>query len=167
VADSETGLPNDPDELRTHPFKLPRRDPDPANTCPHRRSEIIDYVRMEADPDEPSESDLQFLRAASVEGSEYWIWCLVGSDDKECYVTGSRKGRQIAVGYEVNYDGLDPGRVHARGTRLRQRSLVTPEPPLYGGHQTLDDPLKRAHRRSSSSDAPVDVGVADRADVEK
>jgi hypothetical protein len=58
MADSETGLPNDPDELTTRSFKLPRLDPDSANTCPHPMTEIIDYLRMEADPDEPSESEL-------------------------------------------------------------------------------------------------------------
>ena len=43
MADSETGLPNDPDSTRS--FKLPRLDPDSANTCPHPMSEIIDYLR--------------------------------------------------------------------------------------------------------------------------
>jgi len=58
MADSETGLSNDPDELTTRSFKLPRLDPDSANTCPHPMTEIIDYLRIEADPDEPSESEL-------------------------------------------------------------------------------------------------------------
>ena len=58
MADSETGLPNDPDELTTRSFKLPRLDPDSANTCLHPMTEIIDYLRIEADPDEPSESEL-------------------------------------------------------------------------------------------------------------
>jgi len=31
MADSETGLPNDPDELTTRSFKLPRLGPDSAN----------------------------------------------------------------------------------------------------------------------------------------
>jgi hypothetical protein len=39
-------------------IKLPRLDPDSANTCPHPMTEIIDYLRIEADPDEPSESEL-------------------------------------------------------------------------------------------------------------
>jgi hypothetical protein len=53
MAESETGLPNDPDELTTRSFKLPRLDPDSANTCPHPMTEIIDYLRIAADPDEP------------------------------------------------------------------------------------------------------------------
>jgi hypothetical protein len=108
MADSASGLPDDPDELTARHFELPRLDPDSPESCPHPMSEIIEYLRMEAAPDEPTEADLEFLRTASVEGAEYWIWRFTESGDEQCYVTVSRRDGQITVGYDVNYDGLTP-----------------------------------------------------------
>src|SRR5438445_11434433 len=70
VAKSDSGLPTDPDDLTARPFEFARLEPDSPASCPHPMVEIIDYLRMEAQPDEPSESDLEFLRTASVEGSD-------------------------------------------------------------------------------------------------
>jgi hypothetical protein len=99
-------LPSNPDELTTRPFELPRLEPDSPASCPRPMADIIEYLQMEAAPDEPSETDLEFLRTASVEGADYWIWRFLDSDGRECYVTVSRSGRGITVGFAENYDGL-------------------------------------------------------------
>jgi hypothetical protein len=71
--------------------------------------EIIEYLRIEAYPEKPTEADLEFLRTAVVEGAAYWIWRFTESDGADCFVTVSRRGdSETTVGYEVNYDGLTP-----------------------------------------------------------
>ena len=71
-------------------------------------TDILEYLRLEAYPEEPLTSDLAFLRTAMVEGTEYWMWQFTDSDRAQCYVTASRRGDQITVGYERNYDSLTP-----------------------------------------------------------
>src|SRR5437868_5973433 len=101
-------LPTDPHELTTQPFELPRLEPDSPESCPVTMAEIVEYLQMEAAPEEPTEADLEFVRTASVERAEYWIWRFEDSDGAECYVTVSRKGTTIMVGFAENYDGLSP-----------------------------------------------------------
>ncbi len=103
-----TNLPSDPDELTRQPFELPRLEQDSPASCPQPMPDIIEYLQMEAAPDEPTEADLEFVRTASVEGADYWIWRFRESDGAECYVTVSRRDGKITVGYDENYDGLTP-----------------------------------------------------------
>lgn len=70
--------------------------------------QIVEYLRTEAYPEQPTEADLEFVRTASVEGADYWIWRFTESDGADCFVTVSRRGSETTVGYEDNYDGLTP-----------------------------------------------------------
>ena len=106
VADNQ--FPSNPEDLAGSTVEMPRLTPDTAESCPRPIEQIVEYLRTEAYPEELTDTDLEFLRTASVEGVDYWTWRFTESEGSECFVTVSRRGSETTVGYEENYDGLTP-----------------------------------------------------------
>ena len=101
--------PPDPEELPTLDVELPLLAGNSAASSPVPTTEILEYLAHEAAPEQPTESDLQFLRTARVEDADYWIWRYDESTGAQCYVTVSRRpDGQTTLGYEENYDRLTP-----------------------------------------------------------
>jgi hypothetical protein len=85
-------LPKSWKGLKNLSFDLPVLMPNDPSGCPRSRTEILEYLAVEAPggSDSGSEAvvqfDLHFVTTALVNGSKYWLWRFEAGDDLDCYV---------------------------------------------------------------------------------
>jgi hypothetical protein len=85
-------LPKSWKGLKNLSFDLPLLTPNGPSGCPRSRTEILEYLDVEAPGGSESGSeaviqfDLHFVRTALVNDSKYWLWRFKADDDLDCYV---------------------------------------------------------------------------------
>jgi hypothetical protein len=106
--------PEEIEAIRNIPVELPRLSPDSLATCPVTMQEILEYLGYEAPGGEHSGSEevipfqLEFVRAALVEATRYWLWRFADSRGTECYVmVDMRPDGTPCTGYDESF-GLTP-----------------------------------------------------------
>jgi hypothetical protein len=107
-------LPEDFYELKSVAVELPRLSPDLPANCPVTMNEILEYLGQEAPggaesgSQEVIEFQLEFLRTALIEATQYWIWRFADLEGTECYVTVAlRPDRNTVTGYDESF-GFTP-----------------------------------------------------------
>lgn len=104
-------MPGDNADLASIQVDFPPLRNDSAESSPESVSALLQYLADEVpDGDQLAESDLHFVRTAQVADAEYWVWRFrePGADGQGAFLTVSRRGGQVCVGYETDYYGLTP-----------------------------------------------------------
>lgn len=102
-------LPEDNADLAKISIDFPFLTVDSSGSCPITNDEILDYLSKESpDGDAIKSKSLRFLRTAKVEDRDYWIWSFVELDGTLSYVTVSRQGTNLNIGYSPDFYGLTP-----------------------------------------------------------
>ena len=102
-------MPDDNADLADVEVYFPRLTPDSADGCPVSLSELLAYLTDEVpDGESLTEGELTFVRTARVADAEYWVWAFrePGPQGEDAFVTVSRSGAQVTLGYEANYYDL-------------------------------------------------------------
>jgi hypothetical protein len=85
-------LPKSWKGLKDLSFDLPLLTPNDPSGCPRSRTEILQYLDVEAPGGSESGSeaviqfDLDFVRTALVNDSKYWLWRFKADAGLDCYV---------------------------------------------------------------------------------
>lgn len=104
-------MPDDNAALANVQVEFPALRDDSADSSPTSVPALLDYLADEVpDGDRLTERDLTFVRTAQVADAEYWLWRFrePGPDGEDAFVTVSRRGGQVCVGYGTDYYGLTP-----------------------------------------------------------
>jgi hypothetical protein len=107
-------LPRSWKGLKGHSFEFPFLMPNDPSECPRRKSEIVEYLDVEAPGGSESgcsrviQFDLRFIRTALVNNTKYWLWGFKDERDSDCYVAVQQTpDGDIILGYDETF-GLTP-----------------------------------------------------------
>lgn len=98
-------LPDDNAELAGLSVSFPTLKDNSFTSCPVSLKEIAAYVARESGEVVNAEQ-LKFVRTARVADHDYWLWTLTESDGQRAYVSVSRAGPAVQVGYSPDTYGL-------------------------------------------------------------
>jgi len=104
-------MPKDNADLAGVAVDFPRLREDSASSAPTAIQNVLDYLALEVpNGDQLTDRDLTFVRTALVADAEYWLWRFrePGPDGQDAFVTVSRRGGGVAVGYDPDHYGLTP-----------------------------------------------------------
>jgi hypothetical protein len=103
-------MPEDNQDLAKIEIAFPYLPDNSPNLCPVSINEILEYLELETDSEEPiSNKGLVFLRTAQVVDEKYWIWEFWDNENEKCYVTVSQsQNGSTSIGYDEDYYHLTP-----------------------------------------------------------